>query len=211
MINLSLSCMKTSMAALSLVAFSLLTSSCINTRYALLDGQQVQMPSGSTLVIVPTTRNSLKKGEFDMVKKELSASCASIYFLDELDYDLRADGIDVTEIYNRSNDEIEKLFNWNKNVFVLEYENTLNKKNTLETRSHQSDPYNNQAVNNRSAEWILTLRHPDGLNFWKFKTMVTITATKQGGLSFNPYASAYYVSLRKALKQINKTAFGKCN
>ena len=82
------------------------------------------------LIFPGSAKFSMKKGEFDLVKKELSNSCAGTYFLDELDYDLRVEGIDIEEIYNHDVEEMEKLFHWKKKVYVLNYENSLNKKLT---------------------------------------------------------------------------------
>lgn len=185
-------------------------SSCVNVKHRILDGQKIIIPSKSILIIVPVTEVTNNQ-EYTIIKKILSNNCTQVILIDELEYELRVEGISFDAIKQQNLQEIQKLLNWKRNLFILVYDNTLNRRTTTETRSHQSDPYLNKITPDRRAEWVLTLIEPVNVSDWKIQTKIKITATKFGEFSFNPYGDAYYIGLKKSMTNLRKKAIEKCN
>lgn len=191
----------------------LFLSSCVQTRHSLHEGQRVHVPSGSIVIVVPHEWASPDdyKNHFATIRDELATDCISLYHLDELDYDLRLEGINPDELKSWEPDALEGIRNWKSNVYLLRFENTLNKRRELEAKIENGRVREFEEVPDRKTIWVTSLYAPTDIHFWKFKTVVKANSTEYKGRNYNLRSDAYYLGLRKALKNLKKIAFAKCD
>ncbi len=196
----------------SLILFIFLgfTTSCISTKHALVEGQKLFIPENSVIIILPvTSKTNVSRTNYSLISNQFDSECIRFFHLDELNYDLRVEGINPEEIKALNPEEMKKLNRWHENVFLMEFSNTLNKKSELEGKRKRGF-IDYEEVPNRSSAWYTSLYATDDIHYWQFSTNVRINAMQYKDRNVNIYSSAYFIGLKKAIRYLEKEAMAKC-
>lgn len=177
---------------------------CNSSRYTLIDGQPFAFKEGTTLLITSIAGKSDHESYeiFKSVKKGLSGSADSIYFLPALDYEFKIRNIHLDSVLRGSESHWARLRNWkgNTSILALSVVSTDNIGNVVSYPANTVTP-NQSRIPSKAITWQVNLKSDDDY-LWTYQVTSTRNGASINGVGINVYSSAFNLGLRKSLEKI---------
>lgn len=132
---------------------------------------------------------------FEDIQKKLSKECVTLFFLPEIDYELKVVNIDSEKLFQRDAASLSALNKWKSKAYLLELIPYV--------------PTTGQQMVGKS-KWKTRIVSAETGETWEYLTNAEITSLRVNELDVNAFASPIYLGIRESMDFLMKTSIPPC-